>query len=109
MRAMRAEHRAALALAAASFAIAAPIAYVAQRLIEVGRSSTPFDPTLVLSDAHTAFYWRAATATWWGGLVAMLAYALAARARSHDRAARWLGLAAIPLTLLLVILAWRLP
>ena len=30
------------------------------------------NPELVVAEARTAFYWRCVSATWWGGLVALM-------------------------------------
>jgi len=68
------ERRRALAVAGLSFALAAPAAYVLQRVYERANGGIP-NPTLVLREAHTAYYWRLTTATWWGGLVALVAAA----------------------------------
>ena len=69
-----AARRTALGAAALAFAFAAPLAYVAQRLYERSVSG-PVNPLLVLREAHTSFYWRCATAAWWGGLVAVAVFA----------------------------------
>lgn len=98
--------RTALALAAAAFALAAPAAYVAQRLYEIDATDGPINPLLVLRDKHTAFYWRAATATWWGGVAAIVTYALARRGARPARALRW---AALPLIGLVILLSWWFP
>lgn len=101
--------RMALARAAAAFALVGPIAYVGQRLFEVARAPIDLDPVLVLRDAHTAFYWRAATATWWAALVATLVYASARRGALGSRYERALIAGAIPLIVLLGLLAYRFP
>jgi hypothetical protein len=100
--------RAALALAAAVFALAAPVAYVAQRIYEVARSG-PVDPLLILRDSHTGFYWRAATATWWAGLFAIMAYGAARNDGPRARLARALAWSGLPLVIVVVLLAWWLP
>lgn len=73
--------RARLGWASLAFGLVAAIAYVVQRLIEI-RSGTPVDPLLVIREAHTAYYWRCATAFWWGGV----AFAAVARGPSVRRA-----------------------
>lgn len=97
--------RARLGWASLAFGLASAIAYVVQRLIEL-RSATPIDPLLVIREAHTAYYWRAATAVWWGGV----AFALVARGASASialpRAAPWLVGA---LALALVFSTWWWP
>jgi hypothetical protein len=100
--------RRALALAAAVFALAAPAAYVTQRLFEVSRAAGPINPVLVLRDAHTAFYWRGATAAWWGGLLAICAYAVLRR-RPDARPERVLAWLAAPLAAAVALLAWWFP
>ena len=59
-------------VAALAFALTAAAAYVAQRLLDYARGDLA-DPTNVLAEAHTAFYWRCAAAAWWGGLGAVVA------------------------------------
>lgn len=101
--------RAALALAAAVAGLVGPIAYVGQRLFEIARSPEPVDPVLVLRDAHTAFYWRAATATWWAVLIGALVYGLVRRRGSSARLERALTVGVVPAVLLLGLLAWWFP
>ncbi len=55
------------------FGPAAAVAYVAQRLYERFTGGVG-DPTLVVREAHTSFYWRASAALWWGGVFAFSAY-----------------------------------
>lgn len=100
--------RAPVALAAGAFAIAAPVAYVIQRLYERSVSG-PVDPLLVLREAHTAFYWRALTASWWAALVAMIVFAVARRRSVSEPATRWIAFGVIPLVLGLLALAWSQP
>lgn len=105
---MTSADRRAVALAAAVFALGAPAAYVAQRLFEVASATQPTDPALVLRDAHTAFYWRAATATWWGGLLACSGYAVVSRGH-HQRAERVLLWAVAPAAAATALLSWWFP
>lgn len=100
-----------MALAALAFAVSAPGAYVAQRLYEVWWVGAPSsNPALVIRAAHTAFYWRAATATWWGGLIAAIAYGAVRYAGRSGRRAAWLVTrGAIAWIVLLVVLAWAVP
>jgi hypothetical protein len=103
--------RSALSLAALTFGVASSLAYAAQRVFERVRGGGG-DPLLVVFDLHTAFYWRAATAAWWGGVAAILVFALASRPRGvalHDRVARVLGLVVVPLALVVAVTMWRLP
>jgi hypothetical protein len=103
--------RIALALAALTFGAASALAYAAQRVFERLRGGAG-DPLLVVFDLHTAFYWRAATAAWWGGVAAILVFAVASRPRAHvlhDRVARVLALVALPLALVIAVTMWRLP
>jgi hypothetical protein len=91
--------RSAIARAGIAFALAAPIAYLVQHL--ASRSSDP------LAFAHvlvTPFYWRAATAVWWGGLAAVAAYVLPGDRWSHRA-----GAAAFVVALAFAILAWVFP
>lgn len=103
------ERRRALALAGAAFGLAAPTAYQVQRLYEVARAPMPTDPTMILAEAHTALYWRLGTATWWAGLVALGVYAVAKQGGDHGRWARRMGHLALPLLVLLLVLAFRFP
>ncbi len=103
--------RVALALASLVFGFAAPVAYTAQRLFERARS-TPTDPLLVVFDLHTAFYWRASTAAWWGVVLAIVAYAFSvqpAAATLRARLTRGVTLAAVPLAIALALTLWRNP
>lgn len=106
MATRRSDRRAALALTAAAFGGLAPVAYVAQRLYERARGG-PIDPTLVLRESHTAFYWRACTAAWWAGIAAIAIYAWAARRDPPEGGVRRLRLAVAPLVLAVALLAWR--
>jgi hypothetical protein len=104
-----ASRRAALAFASASFGLVAPLAYVGQRLFEVARSPIPVDPVLIVRDAHTAFYWRAATAAWWAALIAAMVYAAVRRRGNDSRLERALTVAAVPMVVVLGALAWWFP
>ncbi|MBX3270405.1 MAG: hypothetical protein KF729_09105 [Sandaracinaceae bacterium] len=100
--------RAAAALAAACFGLAAPLAYVGQRLFERARGGVA-DPTLILWEAHTAFYWRAGTAAWWAGVIAIGVYALARRRAPTERVTRALAVALVPIAIALVVVTWWYP
>jgi hypothetical protein len=70
-----------VARGALAFAVAAPLVYVALRLVErlhEGGAS----PGSIVRTSHTAYFWRAAVAVWWGGLVALV---VAARASGDGR------------------------
>jgi hypothetical protein len=62
------------ARAALTFAVTAPLVYLAQRLFERWQGGVG-DPLGIVREAHTAFYWRSATALW----LAIALAALAAR------------------------------
>ena len=104
-----ADRRTALSLAGAAFALAAPAAYVSERLFEVARSAGPVDPLMVVRDAHAAFYWRAATATWWAGLIAIVVFAWVRRRGGEDRLGSILTWIGAPLVLAVALLAWWFP
>lgn len=106
MSTKRSERRAALALTAAAMGALAPLAYLAQRLYERARTG-PIDPTLILRESHTAFYWRAGAAAWWAGVAAIAIYAWSVRREAPERASRLLRLAVAPLVLAIALLAWR--
>jgi hypothetical protein len=96
--------RARLGWASLAFGLASAVAYVVQRLIEL-RSAAPVDPLLVIREAHTAYYWRCATAFWWGGV----AFALIARGSDASfelpRSAPWL-VGAVGIALLVATWWW---
>lgn len=60
-----------VAHAALAFAMVSPVAYMAQRMVERWVFGD-VDPTLVIRQVHTAFYWRCATSAWWGTVAALL-------------------------------------
>lgn len=102
--------RTAWAVAALVFAVAAPTAYVAQRLYEVAVAPAGGDPALVIRQAHTAFYWRVATASWWAGLAAALVVvAIRHRAGAADRVVPFVTRIALPWAIVLAALAWLFP
>jgi hypothetical protein len=105
------ERRTAWALAALVFAGAAPLAYVVQRVAEK-LSGYGQDPLLLVFELRTAFYWRAAIATWWGGLAAVVAFALLSRPAAAHRHAAVAGVLAVLLPLLLAagaVASWVWP
>lgn len=103
------ERRHAAAVASATFALVAPVAYVAQRLFEYARSPQ-VDPLLILRETHTAFYWRATTATWLAGIAAIVAYTLVRRASGGDgREIRALLRLTLPVAAIVVLFAWLYP
>lgn len=95
-------------VAALAFSLASAAAYLAQRLVDHARGNLA-DPTAVLTEVHTAFYWRCATALWWGGLAAAVVFVLAGRAKDRGRVARMLAVAAAPLGGAYLLLAWLFP
>jgi predicted permease len=97
--------RARLAIAAAAFAIVAPLAYMAQRVFEVARGPA-MDAALIVRSTHTAFYWRASIATWIGGIAVIAALAIV---RRTDVSARWLARSAIPIAIAIAVSAWLAP
>lgn len=107
---MSEEVRRALPVASFVFGIAGSLAYVVQRLVEHARSAGT-DPTLVVFTMHTSFYWRAMTASFWGGVFAIGAYAIAAR--KSDAAVEtfmhWIARGILPFGLLLAFCSWWWP
>jgi hypothetical protein len=99
--------RARACFAAACFALFATLAYLAQRLVDRA-SGVAYDPLAMVSEPHVAFYWRAATATFWGGLFAIAAWALAGRV-SPERAVRIVAILSVPVGVLHVTLSWLFP
>lgn len=101
--------RRAVAVSGLVFAAAAPLTYMIIRLFERLRGGVS-DPSLILQEAHTGFYWRAAIACWWAGLLAVAAFAGAHRTTPGGGVALrgpLVFFAALPP--LLGYLAWRLP
>jgi hypothetical protein len=104
----RDERREGGAFAALAFAIVAPAAYVCIRVAERIRDGAPSLEATVQAH-HVAFYWRCATACFWGGLGALLAWYFARSGRDPRPAATWLARAALPAGVLFAALAWLLP
>lgn len=104
------EDRVAVGVASLWFGIVASFAYVAQRIVESLRSG-PVDLTLVVYSIHTSFYWRALTATFWGGLAAIVAFALARRASKEQlaRSLRVVRSGIVVFALILAGLSWAWP
>lgn len=102
------ERRIRACVAALAFSLVAAVAYVAQRLLDYARGELA-DPTHVLAEVHTAFYWRCAVAAWWGGLAAAAAWMLVRRAKDPARTAWTLAVVAAPLGAVYVLLAWLYP
>ncbi|MBK8173430.1 MAG: hypothetical protein IPK60_24275 [Sandaracinaceae bacterium] len=107
---MRDDVRRALPVASFAFGIGASLAYVAQRIVERLRSA-PIDPTLLVFTIHTSFYWRVLTATFWGGVFGIIAYAIAHRLSDEQqgRCYRALSRAIVPIALILAYCSWRFP
>jgi hypothetical protein len=101
------EHRRTWALAGLAFGLAAPVAYIAQRLYDhalVGET----DPLSMLRQVHVAYFWRAATAGFWGGLAALVVLLVGARRlRVPEPRAAARVLAVVVATFL--VLAWIYP
>jgi hypothetical protein len=101
--------RSTVAIAALGLAIAAPIAYVAQRLVDYVVVGPP-SPGSLLRETVVAFYWRCATAAFWGGLVAIVLAVLATRVSPPALAtSRAVVGGVIALGLAVAVLAWRFP
>lgn len=96
------------AVSALVFGVATPVTYVLELLLEWVRGEHG-DPRLILGLLHTAYYWRVLVAFWWGGVVAIIVYALLSRGRDPARAARAVGIAACVLLPLGMIASWRFP
>jgi hypothetical protein len=99
-----------LAIGGLAFAVFAPLAYLMQRLIDHARFGSP-DPLAMLRQVEVAFYWRSATACWWGGLATLVAMWLVG-GRGDDaahRAAWWLALGAAGGAASMLVLGWLYP
>ena len=100
--------REALSIAALAFALAAPTAYVLQRLVERIQGGEP-DPLVIARTMHVAFYWRVATAVWWGGLAAMLVWAIVRRRGDHGWFVDRFAWAVSAVGIGVFLLSWMLP
>jgi len=96
------------AVAALAFAVAAPVAYVAQRLVAYARGAS-VDPLAMIQEAHVAFYWRCAISAWLAGFAALVAWWLTARARPSDRGLHRTALAVPAVGALVALLSWLFP
>lgn len=96
------------ALAAATFALAAPTAYMVQRLYERWQGGVA-DPLLVVREAHMAFYYRASMAVWWGGIAALVTFAALAAGPELERWSSRFRVVLWPWLLLMLVIAWRWP
>ena len=94
-----------LAFGGLVFAVAAPVAYVAQRLYGRLRAPGVVNPAIILRSSHVEYYWRVAVATWFAVAVAILVAPRLAR-RDVDRA--WTVGSALSVVLC-VVLAWLYP
>ncbi len=103
---LRGVRRTAAAIAVAAAGVGATAAYVVQRCVERSRGAV-IDPRLVIVEYHTAYYWRAANAMWWGALVGVVAYAVALR--RPEATVRVLAVAAPLCAAFAVVLSWLLP
>ncbi len=65
------------------FAAVAPVGYALHRLWFAAGEA---DPRMIIASAHIGFYWRVATAAWWGLLAAAAGYRFPALAD----VARWM-------------------
>jgi hypothetical protein len=109
MRAFGTIDRMRLAVGGLAFAVFAPLAYLVQRLVDHARFGS-VDPLAMLRQLEVAYYWRSATACYWGGLATIVAmWLFDPRSRAGGRTPLWLGAAAIAVALALVVLGWRFP
>ncbi|NOY93646.1 MAG: hypothetical protein GXP55_20870 [Deltaproteobacteria bacterium] len=95
--------------AALLIAVVAPLAYMLQRAFEVSiaHGATP-NPALILRSTHAGFYWRAAIASWWAGLLAIAAWRWL-RGREAQAWSVGLGRVALLWAILIPALALWLP
>jgi len=97
-----------LALSALIFGAASSVAYVLQRLLDYARGE-PVTTAALLGQSHVSLYWRAGTALWWGGLLAIVGYALLTRGeRAIERVDRF-GFTVLAFGVSTLILAWFFP
>ncbi len=97
-----------LAIAALGFAVVAPLAYLGQRLFDYAMTGPP-DLAAMLRQTVVGYYWRVAIAAWWGGLGAIVLYALAGRSGRADALVRVSAIGALLIGFAFAILAWRFP
>lgn len=102
------ERRRNVSVAGLAFGLATPLTYALERALEWARGEHG-DPRLILRSLHTAYYWRAAVAFWWGGVIAFLVYAWLKSGRDPVRFARAIGLVAVIALPLFLFAAWRFP
>jgi len=103
------DRRVAFSTAALVFGLTAPMTYLCERFYERLRSGRNV-PQLIVSEAHANFYWRAALALWFGGLVAILAFRMVlAESAEPARRATWLTRALLLLFPLSIAWAYRFP
>ena len=99
--------RVVLAYGGLVFAVAAPIAYVAQRLYGRFRATGVVNPAIILRTSHVEYYWRVAVATWFAVAVAIL---IAGRLAGREGGPGRLWTAASGVSVILcVVLAWLYP
>ncbi len=72
------DRRSTQALAGLAFGLGSLVAYIVQRLIDRALAGD-VDPLSMLRQTHVAYFWRASTAAFWGGLAALVVLALGAR------------------------------
>jgi hypothetical protein len=108
-RSPNASRRNAIASAALVFGLVAPLTYEFGRIYERLRGGKS-DPTMVVSELHANFYWRAGNATWWAGLLAFVAYRIFLdRADGTPRRLPWLVNSLLALAPVMAWLTYRYP
>jgi hypothetical protein len=101
------DRRRTMALAGLAFGLVAPIAYIVQRLYDHALVGD-VDPLSMLRQTHVAYFWRASTAAFWGGLAALVVLIVGAerlRVPEPRSAARVLAIVAATF----LVLAWIYP
>jgi len=97
------------AVAALAFAVVAPLAYMAQRLLDhaiVGDT----DALSMIRQARAAYPWRAAIAAFWGGLAVIVAASpVTASSLRGSHLGRYAMAAAGALGVAVLMLAWLFP
>jgi len=98
-----------LAVASLVFALAAPLAYVTQRIYERARGAI-VSPFLLVRDLHVGYFYRVAIAVFVGGAIAAIAQrVLEASDARPERVGRRLGLAAYLITAIVFFISLRFP
>ncbi len=102
------ERASAVSLAGLTFAVIAPLTYIAQRMLERVRAPV-VNPGLILISTHLGYVWRSAVAAWFGAACAGLVYLALRDEKANVRHATRLSAGLVVTGLGLAWLALRYP